>query len=906
MSVNETKEERAQESPLRRPAVVQRAHPPRLQHSPSLPNLWLPPHYGPIPPHLAERSLKDLTRPRTPPSLTSESGSSSSSPLKSTVVSSGEPASNSCSEAPSLSSTKKSHQQHKLHKHSLSHAHNLLTPPLTPSSSLRSGSSRGTSNNEPEEVKSDDASGAEKEVEDEFPASRFLLIRNVPKEMPTDALKRAIFAALPHTVLSPPDASVRALSSTFSALDIAEGSSRSRPARIATADDAIKGMYVTLQREHGIVVLAFYDLLVAGRAKRAIERAVDHGADHEDSEYRRAVGNEGASPEKRLLCEFISPDKLSELIGQSKFVTETEGHFRVSVGPVDATDRLVTGSAGNATRHSFIASATIRDILRGFGWICAFGGGDESSLGADGGQVFHAEYCDIRHADDAYAALNGKVVSGVKLRLFGREFKSKPIAPNLSTPLERDGNPQTPTRSTVPFPSAPPHDHLQLSNAPHTFIPQTNEDVRLRSISAGRPTDAAPAPHPSACLYSSPDSYQVSPETHSRHTSNHLFFDSTGKPHKVFLSSSQNDAQAIQERPGMLSIDVEQDAPPMHTQSQHPPFSAFCGNSEPSGLVSYYNNYPQQASPPAYAMPPTPISPSLQFPMPPVPVAPATSTTYAYDSELLQHPHWSFENAMMMAAQANGGEYYYPGGGLYYQQQQQAQYPAPPRLDLVPRHDLQYPAQQQPEYPQTPAHAPPSPTSPVDAQLRNQPENNQLNLEKIEMGQDMRTTVMIKNIPNKMSDVDLKKYIDRVCPRKIDFLYLRMDFQNGCNVGYAFVNFIGVEDLLHFANATLGVKWNMFSSEKVLQMSYANFQGKEALVEKFKNSCIMNEREAWRPKIFYSDPGPNQGLVEPFPEPTHRGRQERSSYNRSALFVPGRNNNVSLQQQQQHRYNRRS
>jgi hypothetical protein len=97
----------------------------------------------------------------------------------------------------------------------------------------------------------------------------------------------------------------------------------------------------------------------------------------------------------------------------------------------------------------------------------------------------------------------------------------------------------------------------------------------------------------------------------------------------------------------------------------------------------------------------------------------------------------------------------------------------------------------------------------------------------------------------------------------------------------------------------------MFSSEKVLQMSYANYQfvlsferrmfnvcltrtrGKEALVEKFKNSCIMDEREAWRPKIFYSDPGPDQGLPEPFPAPTHMRRKERSSYNRGALFVPG-------------------
>jgi hypothetical protein len=29
----------------------------------------------------------------------------------------------------------------------------------------------------------------------------------------------------------------------------------------------------------------------------------------------------------------------------------------------------------------------------------------------------------------------------------------------------------------------------------------------------------------------------------------------------------------------------------------------------------------------------------------------------------------------------------------------------------------------------------------------------------------------------------------------------------GCNVGYAFVNFIYVEDLLKFAKAKLGVKW---------------------------------------------------------------------------------------------------
>ncbi|KAJ7510116.1 hypothetical protein B0H11DRAFT_1900485 [Mycena galericulata] len=38
---------------------------------------------------------------------------------------------------------------------------------------------------------------------------------------------------------------------------------------------------------------------------------------------------------------------------------------------------------------------------------------------------------------------------------------------------------------------------------------------------------------------------------------------------------------------------------------------------------------------------------------------------------------------------------------------------------------------------------------------------------------------------------------------------------DSCNVGYAFVNFISVQDLLRFAKAKVGEKWNMFSSESL-------------------------------------------------------------------------------------------
>jgi hypothetical protein len=62
-------------------------------------------------------------------------------------------------------------------------------------------------------------------------------------------------------------------------------------------------------------------------------------------------------------------------------------------------------------------------------------------------------------------------------------------------------------------------------------------------------------------------------------------------------------------------------------------------------------------------------------------------------------------------------------------------------------------------------------------------------------------------------------------------------------------------------------------------------RGKEALAEKFRNSSIMDECEAWRPKVFASA-GPDRGRPEPFPAPTHLRRKQLSAQNRGALYTP--------------------
>ncbi|XP_023736886.1 protein MEI2-like 2 [Lactuca sativa] len=149
-------------------------------------------------------------------------------------------------------------------------------------------------------------------------------------------------------------------------------------------------------------------------------------------------------------------------------------------------------------------------------------------------------------------------------------------------------------------------------------------------------------------------------------------------------------------------------------------------------------------------------------------------------------------------------------------------------------------------------------------QLGNNNNNNnkqyQLDLDKIITGEDMRTTLMIKNIPNKYTSKMLLAAIDETHTGTYDFVYLPIDFKNKCNVGYAFINMVSPSHIISFYEAFNGKKWEKFNSEKVATLAYARIQGKVALITHFQNSSLMNEDKWCRPILFQSEAQGNDYL----------------------------------------------
>lgn len=188
-------------------------------------------------------------------------------------------------------------------------------------------------------------------------------------------------------------------------------------------------------------------------------------------------------------------------------------------------------------------------------------------------------------------------------------------------------------------------------------------------------------------------------------------------------------------------------------------------------------------------------------------------------------------------------------------------------------------------------------------------------VERILAGHDVRTTVMLRNVPNEWTWQDVRALLDQVVRDRYNFMYLRIDFKVGKNVGYAFVNFENALDIVHVVDAFVGKPWDPMHLQyhngalKTLQLSYATIQGIDSLIDKFRNSSIMDEMIDYRPLLlqtpeeFEKDEQDAKQLVQrglpapdicpvgerkEFPSPNNRAKKERSTANAAllGLFTP--------------------
>ena len=142
-----------------------------------------------------------------------------------------------------------------------------------------------------------------------------------------------------------------------------------------------------------------------------------------------------------------------------------------------------------------------------------------------------------------------------------------------------------------------------------------------------------------------------------------------------------------------------------------------------------------------------------------------------------------------------------------------------------------------------------------------------LNIDAVESGRDTRTSLMVRNIPNKYTQqMLLSEFTENGHgPGKIDFFYLPIDFKNKCNRGYAFVNFVDYRDIVPFHRQYFGQHWRVFNSDKICDITYARIQGKAGMLKRFENSALMEKDDEYKPLVFVSH-GNKKGQRVPFPD----------------------------------------
>ncbi|KAI6121514.1 hypothetical protein F5141DRAFT_521804 [Pisolithus sp. B1] len=338
------------------------SRPPRLQPSPSLPNL----RGGNAPPVPSTTHF----RPNPHRSMSHLSFASTDSTPK-TMLRGDRP-------------WKSSKPQH------------YLTPPLTPSSSLKSESTNPESADLTTSTQNQSTSATP--TFGDVQQNRILIIGNVPSELPENVITQYLcgLTASKSDACSAPSASQQA-----------QGPS--------TADTRIQTVDFRFRDKH-VVVVAFYDVRDADIVSHLV-------AGNGWSFQSQICGSVKALPDKALgrpwqeglTCRSVKPSHLQLLLGAPSpgIVTRTEGTFYVLVGDA-LPGRENEPSASFASQGHVPFEVKLRNTLSKNGDIRAFYRLEKKC--DEDSQLFVVKYFDIRAAEEALGDIEGQVIDNIKLR----------------------------------------------------------------------------------------------------------------------------------------------------------------------------------------------------------------------------------------------------------------------------------------------------------------------------------------------------------------------------------------------------------------------------------------------------------------------------------------------------------
>ena len=124
----------------------------------------------------------------------------------------------------------------------------------------------------------------------------------------------------------------------------------------------------------------------------------------------------------------------------------------------------------------------------------------------------------------------------------------------------------------------------------------------------------------------------------------------------------------------------------------------------------------------------------------------------------------------------------------------------------------------------------------------------QLNGHKIFIGEDKRTTILIKNIPKNMTKNQLKIILEKIA--NINYIYIPLFMLTSDNLRCAFVNVVNSRSIIDIYLKLKKINFVYDNPNTKIEISYSQLQGRKALIDNFREERNIFKKNT---NIFFLD-----------------------------------------------------